>query len=150
MADTIFLMERVEKHKTLADILAEGHEMVGVQGKLGRDVMVRTTPTGKRIAEGALAVNFGKRTDPDRKVEWCAFNAWEEWADVLSEARKGESIFIYGTLKRRTWNANDGPHEVVAVSVWYASIGGKPQAGGGYSGGGSSREQGPPEDDVPF
>jgi single-strand DNA-binding protein len=74
-------------------------------GRLTKEVTLRTTNSGKKVATFNLAVpkNIGDGTDFIECV------AWEKKAEVLSEyCGKGSKISVVGRIATRTYDDKDG------------------------------------------
>lgn len=72
-------------------------------GNLTRDPELRVTPTGKGVAEFAIAVN--RRISADKEeVLFLDCVAWEKRADAIAKYfTKGKPILVEGTLRQERW-----------------------------------------------
>lgn len=92
-------------------------------GRLGRDPELRTTTTGKSVANFSLAVD--KRFKPDGdgpSCDWFNVVAWGKTAEfVANYLTKGRLVAVDGRMETRKYTAADGSEktafEVVAESV---------------------------------
>lgn len=92
-------------------------------GRLTRDPELRTTATGRSVAEFSLAVD--KRVKPQdggRDADFFRIKAWGQTADfVHNYLTKGRLVAIDGRLEQRTYQDKDGNNreiiEVVADNV---------------------------------
>lgn len=140
-------------------------------GNLGADPEIRTTPGGSRVATLSVATNR-KWTDKSgatqEKTEWHRIVAWNKLAEIAERyLRKGDRVFIEGSIEYRQWQGQDGQTryttEVVARDLMM--LGGRGEGSGGESyaarsvpatgGGDESNEDVPAEtleeeDDLPF
>jgi len=101
-------------------------------GHLGRDPELRTTQSGKTVANFTLATNENRRdTDGKRidKTEWHRIVAWEKQAELASEyLTKGREVCIEGRLQTREWEDKNGggtrrTTEIVASRITFLSGG---------------------------
>ena len=85
---------------------------VSLIGRLTRDVEVRVTESGKRVATFTLAVNKNKE-----KTYFFRCNAWEETSNLMERfTRKGSKVAIIGELEYREWiDKNGDKRSVVEV-----------------------------------
>ena len=81
-------------------------------GRIGKDIEVKSTPTGKSVANFSLAVAF------DEKVDWVMCVAWDKAAEALSKyARKGDRLTIMGRLMTREYQHNGENRKVTEINV---------------------------------
>lgn len=76
-------------------------------GNLGADPEVRTTGTGKSVAEIRIATTskFGET----EQTEWHRVVLWEKLADVAAKyLAKGKPVYIEGRIQTRTYEDKDG------------------------------------------
>jgi len=101
-------------------------------GHLGKDPELRTTQTGKTVANFTLATNESRRdTDGKRidKTEWHRIVAWDKQAELAGEyLTKGRQVCIEGRLQTREWeDKNNGGKrrttEIVASRITFLSSG---------------------------
>lgn len=109
-----------------------------LQGRLGSDVELRTTPSGVEVATVNLAVDRDvKDKDGSRKTDWITVVAWRQRAIFLSRYfTKGRMAVVEGRLQVRDYTDRDGNKrtaaEVVADNVYFGDS--KRDAdGGGYA-----------------
>ncbi len=70
-------------------------------GRLGKDPEIKYFGSGSVIAKTTLAVDRGKDEEPD----WFELESWGRTAEILGNyAKKGDRIWIEGSLKLDTWN----------------------------------------------
>lgn len=110
-----------------------------LQGRLGSDVELRTTPSGVEVATVNLAVDRDvKDKDGSRKTDWITVVAWRQRAIFLSRYfTKGRMAVVEGRLQIRDYTDRDGNKrtaaEVVAGNVYFGDSK-RDAEGGGYGG----------------
>ena len=108
-----------------------------LQGRLGSDVELRTTPSGVEVATVNLAVDRDvKDKDGSRKTDWITVVAWRQRAIFLSRYfTKGRMAVVEGRLQIRDYTDRDGNKrtaaEVVADNVYFGDSK-RDAEGGGY------------------
>lgn len=112
-----------------------------LQGRLGADPELRTTPAGVEVATVNIAVDRDRKdADGNRQSDWVTIVAWRGTAKFLCQYfQKGRMILVEGRLQMRNWTDKEGNKrtsaEVVADNVYFGDSkhneGG--QAGGNYS-----------------
>ena len=123
-----------------------------IVGRLGTDVELRATKSGKLVADMRIATNESW-TDAEgkkqTKTEWHRVVVWGKQAENCKEyLSKGRQVCVEGRLQTRQWEDTNGNKrwttEIVASSVEFL----------GGSGGTKSQEENQPppigEDDIPF
>jgi single-strand DNA-binding protein len=78
-------------------------------GNLTRDVELRTTQSGKSVANFTLAVN--RRAKPGEKAEADFFrvSVWDKQAETCQKyLAKGRKVCVIGSVSVSTYTANDG------------------------------------------
>lgn len=85
--------------------------VVLLTGRLGKDVELRYTNSGKAVANFSLATQQNK----DAETEWHQITAWEKTAETCAQyLGKGDTVSIAGRLGYRTWE-KDGTKRREAV-----------------------------------
>lgn len=87
-------------------------------GRLTRDPELRTTTTGKSVAEFSIAVNKKfKPTDGGPEADFFRCKAWGQTADfVANYLTKGRLVSVDGRLETRKYTAADGSNrEIVDI-----------------------------------
>lgn len=108
-----------------------------LQGRLGSDVELRTTPSGVEVATVNLAVDRDvKDKGGSRKTDWITVVAWRQRAIFLSRYfTKGRMAVVTGRLQVRDYTDRDGNKrtaaEVVADNVYFGDSK-RDYDGGGY------------------
>lgn len=126
-----------------------------LMGNMVRDVEVKTSQTGTRIANFAIATN--KKVKGEKKAEFhncVAFQTQDRGIVGIMEqyVSKGDKVLVEGELQTRKWQDQSGNdrHSTEVIVNQVELIGGgerrpaQPQTSG-YQSGASM-----PEDDVPF
>jgi single-strand DNA-binding protein len=94
-------------------------------GRLGQDVQVNTTGSGKSVANFSVATEE-KYTDgqgvAQKRTDWHAVVAWGKTGQLAFEyLHKGSLVYIEGKLTTRSWDDKDGNKkyktEVVASNL---------------------------------
>lgn len=148
------------------------YNRVILMGNLTRDPELKFLPNGSSVANFGIAMNerWTDRQTGEQKESPCFVEvaAWGKQAEVVNEyLSKGSPVFLEGSLKFDSWEADDGTKRnklsVTAFRVQF--IGGRrdgDDAGGGYADAAPAAAptaqapappQGAPsstEDDIPF
>ena len=125
-----------------------------LQGRLGSDVELRTTPSGVEVATVNLAVDRDvKDKDGSRKTDWITVVAWRQRVIFLSRYfTKGRMAVVEGRLQIRDYTDRDGNKrtaaEVVADNVYFGDSK-RDAEGGGYGGYGGGYSAPAPSAPVP-
>lgn len=95
---------------------------VVILGRATSAFELKSTPTGKSVASGSLAV---KRPFTKDTVDFINIVAWDKQAEILSKyVTKGSMICVRGSLQVRNWTDNDGKKryatEVMVSEVSFA------------------------------
>lgn len=89
-----------------------------LMGRLARDPDVRTTQSGKSVAQMTLAVDRRRGADGQQEADFLALVAWEKLADIAGQyLRKGSKILVEGRLQSRSYEAQDGSKRYVTEVV---------------------------------
>jgi len=96
-------------------------------GRLTRDPELRYTPTGKAVAQLAIATNadLGKDENGERRetVEYHDIVVWGPTAETTARyLSKGRLVFVEGRLRTRSWENEGITHrrtEIVASRVQF-------------------------------
>lgn len=78
------------------------YAQITIVGRLGKDPEVKMTQTGKELVTSSVAV--GK----EEKTTWYNIAAWERTGSWLKDARKGDMVFVQGTLELKTYQNRAG------------------------------------------
>jgi single-strand DNA-binding protein len=114
-------------------------------GRLTRDPEIRTTQTGKQVADFSLAVDKRiKPTDGSATADFFRVSAWGNTADfVANYLGKGRLVAVEGRLQSRSFTDREGnKREVVEVVADNVQGLDRPRDDqGGASGGGGYQRQ---------
>lgn len=84
-----------------------------ISGRLTKDIEVRTTTTGKEVANGTLAVNGF-----NEEVSFIDVVFWGKTAEVASKyTSKGSLLTVTGRLQQRSWEKDGQRRSVIEVVV---------------------------------
>ncbi len=73
-------------------------------GNLTKDPEIRSTQTGKTVANFTLAINEGKD-----KTSYINCIAWEKTAEVIERyTLRGNKVAVEGKIQNRSWDKPDG------------------------------------------
>lgn len=91
-------------------------------GRLGRDVELRTTQSGKEVANFTIAVQRKFKGADDVDCDWFSVSCWGQSAVYASNyLGKGRLVAVEGRLQSRKYTTQDGSQrevvEVVADNV---------------------------------
>ena len=92
---------------------------VSIIGRLGADVELRYTPTGRAVARMSIAVN--DRYGENERTYWFPVICWNGLAETVNQyLHKGSRVAVSGRLTTRSYETDDGKRtitEIVANSV---------------------------------
>lgn len=110
-----------------------------LQGRLGSDPELRTTPNGTEVATVNIAVDRDRKdADGNRPTDWVTIVAWKNTAKFLSRYfQKGRILIVEGRLQIRNYTDKEGNKrtaaEVVADNLYFGDSNRDNNQGGGYS-----------------
>lgn len=85
-------------------------------GHVGQEPEIRTTASGKRVANLSLATSFGKG-DKER-TNWHRLVAWEGNADIIEKyVQKGDRIYVEGSMEYTRQETDSGTRFYADVVV---------------------------------
>ena len=97
-----------------------------LQGRIGKDPELRTTPNGVAVASTVLAVDrdFKDKQTGEKVTDWIDVTAWRGAAEFLAKHfTKGRMAVVEGRLQMREWTDKEGNKrrnaEVVADNVYF-------------------------------
>ena len=111
---------------------------VFLQGRLGSDPELRTTPSGVEVATVNIAVDRDRKdANGERQTDWVTIVAWRNTAKFLSTYfQKGRMAIVEGRLQIRNYTDRDGNKrtaaEVVADNIYFGDSR-RDGEGGGFS-----------------
>lgn len=84
-----------------------------LSGRLTKDIELRTTTSGKEVANGTLAVNGF-----NEQVSYIDIVMWGKTADVARKyTSKGSLLTVTGRLQQRTWEKDGQKRSIIEVIV---------------------------------
>jgi single-strand DNA-binding protein len=90
-------------------------------GNAGQDAEMKSTSTGKSVANFSLAVNEGFRDKSGKsgqRVEWVRCVAWSKLAEIAGKhVRKGRQVFVEGWLQTRQYQDSEGTGKTICEVV---------------------------------
>jgi len=82
---------------------------VALSGKLGKDIELRKTTSGKSVVQFQIACFAGRKDSQGVwKSEWINVQAWGTFADTLANVKKGTTITLQGQIACDRWQNSDG------------------------------------------
>lgn len=139
-----------------------------VLGRLTRDPEVRTTPTGRTVANITIATGRTWTDQSGAKQEKTEFHncvLWGRLAEIAGQyLTKGRQVYLEGRLETRSWEGDDGKkrYRTEIIGRELIMLGGRGQQSGGNNfsdGAPVPSESSPPMDvieeevkveDIPF
>ena len=98
-----------------------GVNRVFLIGNAGQDAEVKSTSTGKNVANFSLAINEGFRDKAGKsgqRVEWVRCVAWNKLAEIAGKyVNKGRLEFVEGRLQTRQYENREGTEKTVCEVV---------------------------------
>lgn len=97
---------------------------ITLQGRLVRDVELRSTQSGTPVASLTIACERDYQ-QKDKQADFVDIVAWNKTAEFISKYFvKGSDIIVSGRLQSRKWETKDGDKrtswEVVADNVYFS------------------------------
>lgn len=110
-------------------------------GHLGRDPEVRSTPSGRQVANFTLATNrrWTNRETGERQeeTEWHRIVVWGRQAEVAGQyLRRGKQIYLEGRLQTRSWEDRQSGEKRYTTEIIcenFQMLGSRDGGGGGGS-----------------
>ncbi len=98
---------------------------VQIIGRLGKDVEMRYTQTGKAVSTFSVASGRSWKNaegETQDETEWFNVVAWDKLGEICNQyLNKGSRVYIEGRLATRSWEGDDGVKhyrtEVVAADM---------------------------------
>lgn len=92
--------------------MADFNQVVLV-GRLTKDPEIRTTQSGKKLANMSIAVNKYSKDEP---ANFFNVQCWEKTADFVGDyLAKGSQVLISGSLEQQVWEDNGQNRQRVIV-----------------------------------
>ena len=90
-----------------------------IGGRLTRDPELKTTSTGVSVCNFSVAVGRKAARDEERITDFFDCVAWRGTAETVARYfKKGSSIVVDGSVRKRTWESKDGKeHSAIEVQV---------------------------------
>jgi len=94
------------------------NRFVGI-GRVGKDPELRSTQSGKSVAEFSLAISKRvKPTDGSPDSDWFSVTCWGQTAEFVGKyVGKGRLVSVDGRLEVQKWNDKDGNQREKTVIV---------------------------------
>ena len=89
-----------------------------IAGHLGRDPEIRYTGSGRAVANFSVATSErwkDKEGEWKTETEWHRIVAWNQLAEKCDKLRKGDSVFVEGKIKSRSWDDSGQRRTVVEI-----------------------------------
>lgn len=92
---------------------------LALTGRLASIPQLKFFDSGKCLCTFAIAVNQGQ----DRPAHFFDCEAWQQTAEALQHAQKGDEVSILGSLTQQRWNdkATGKERSKVVVNCWQAA-----------------------------
>lgn len=90
------------------------------QGTLGRDPELKTSKAGTPYAVLSVVVSVGKDEDGKDIGQWARVTCFKETAaKIAATAKKGDRVYVEGSLTLDAWTAADGEKRTgLSVVAW--------------------------------
>lgn len=83
-------------------------------GKLTCDPELKTTPTGISVTTFTIAVNRRAKQGEEAQADFINCTAWKQTAELVTKFfRKGSSICVVGSIRNRSYTAQDRQNRTV-------------------------------------
>lgn len=77
-------------------------------GRIGKDLELKKTPSGKSVINFSLAVNKFSKGE-EKSVDWINCQAWNQTAELMYQyLGKGSLIGVEGRIQTRNYDGKDG------------------------------------------
>ncbi len=89
----------------------KGLNKVLLIGHVGRDPIIKYTPSGTAVANFSVATNevYGTGENRKTKTEWHTIIAWGKLAEIVENlVKKGQLIYVEGKISSREWTDSSG------------------------------------------
>ena len=101
--------------------MAKGFNKVTLMGNLTRDVEMRTTPSGKSVANFSLAVSRSWKGQDGQTQEQTSFIncvAWGKAGEIIAQyVKKGDALLVSGRLDQRSWDDKESGQKRSTIEV---------------------------------
>lgn len=83
--------------------------VICITGNLTKDLEIRSTQSGIKVASGTIAVNRAFKRNGEKETDFIDFTAFDKKAEYLNQyARKGDRLEISGRLESRKYTDRNG------------------------------------------
>lgn len=87
-------------------------------GKLTRDPELKTTASGISVTTFTVAINRRAKQGEEAQADFINCTAWKQTAELVTKFfRKGSSICVVGSIRNRSYTAQDGQNRSVTEVV---------------------------------
>lgn len=92
---------------------------VTLQGKLGKDIDLKYTQSGKAVGTTSIAVERDyKNSNGEKETDWVNIVFWGKTAETVANYfRKGDEILVVGRIQTRSYEDNSGSKKYVTEVV---------------------------------
>lgn len=92
---------------------------VTLQGKLGKDIDLKYTQSGKAVGTTSIAVERDfKNANGEKETDWVNLVFWGKTAETVANYfRKGDEILVVGRIQTRSYEDNSGGRKYVTEVV---------------------------------
>lgn len=92
---------------------------VTLQGKLGKDIDLKYTQSGKAVGTTSIAVERDfKNANGEKETDWVNIVLWGKTAETVANYfRKGDEILVVGRIQTRSYEDNSGSRKYVTEVV---------------------------------
>lgn len=92
---------------------------VTLQGKLGKDIDLKYTQSGKAVGTTSIAVDRDfKNANGEKETDWVNVVFWGKTAETVANYfRKGDEILVVGRIQTRSYEDNSGGRKYVTEVV---------------------------------
>lgn len=95
--------------------MAKSVNQVILLGRIVQDIEVRTTTSGKNVAQFSLAVD---KAGSQEGADFFEVTAWEKLAELLGQyTHKGSKVLVQGRLQQDSWDDKDSGKKRSKVTV---------------------------------
>lgn len=92
---------------------------VTLQGKLGKDIDLKYTQSGKVVGTTSIAVDRDfKNANGEKETDWVNIVFWDKTAETVANYfRKGDEILVVGRIQTRSYEDKSGGRKYVTEVV---------------------------------
>ena len=90
--------------------------IVILSGNVGKDPIIKTTQTGKKVANFSLATTYG--SGDKATTDWHNIVVWEKQAEFVEKhIKKGTKVIVNGRISNRDYTDADGVKKYITEIV---------------------------------